>query len=89
MRQIDYLLRPALTSLTWTSINLDLYFTRANAGMADLNSYIDLLVDLKKERIDRYIDQIGESLLFDNAAAERCCFLSTLSVHFSLELLLA
>jgi len=38
--QIDGLLRPGLTSLTWTSINLDLYFDRVKSGVDELAAFV-------------------------------------------------
>jgi len=38
--QIDGLLRPGLTSLTWTSINLDRYFDMVKAGIDELAAFV-------------------------------------------------
>jgi len=38
--QIDGLLRPGLTSLTWTSINLDLYFDHVKSGIDELSTFV-------------------------------------------------
>jgi len=38
--QIDGLLRPGLTSLTWTSINLDRYFDHVKSGVDELSTFI-------------------------------------------------
>jgi len=38
--QIDGLLRPGLTSLTWTSINLDLYFEHVKSGIEELGAFV-------------------------------------------------
>jgi len=41
MLQIDGLLRPGLTSLTWTSINLDRYFDLVKSGIDELGAFVN------------------------------------------------
>ena len=41
MLQIDGLVRPGLTSLTWTSINLDRYFDLVKSGIDELVAFVN------------------------------------------------
>ena len=63
LADVDYRLRPGLTSLTWTSLNLDAYRMHVSTGIARLEELVRNVNDIVENRIERNLRAIARTLL--------------------------
>lgn len=67
VQDIDLRLRPALTSLTWSSINIDAFQSRIRSALASFNEIVNAVNDIISSRIERHLVAISKTLLVDIA----------------------
>ncbi|KAG7262553.1 hypothetical protein CRUP_029774 [Coryphaenoides rupestris] len=61
--KVDEAIQPGLTSLTWTSLNIDKYLDRINAALGDLELLMDRVNDLVEFRIDAVLQEMSATPL--------------------------
>ncbi|CAL8289381.1 unnamed protein product [Merluccius merluccius] len=61
--KVDEAILPGLTSLTWTSLNIDKYLSRINATLGDLELLMDRVNDLVEFRIDAVLQEMSATPL--------------------------
>ncbi|CAL8248584.1 unnamed protein product [Lota lota] len=61
--KVDEAILPGLTSLTWTSLNIDKYLSRINAALGDLELLMDRVNDLVEFRIDAVLQEMSATPL--------------------------
>lgn len=60
---VEYRLRPGLTTLTWTSLNLDAYRTHVRGGMARLEELVRNVNDIVENRVERNLRSVARAQL--------------------------
>ena len=58
-------LQPGMTTLTWTSMNIDGFLHSIQTGVANLAELVDKVHDLVNNRIDRNLKQVSNMVLVD------------------------
>ncbi|XP_030605717.1 dynein heavy chain 5, axonemal isoform X1 [Archocentrus centrarchus] len=61
--KVDEAIQPGLTSLSWTSLNIDKYLSRVDKALADLELLMDRVNDLVEFRIDAVLQEMSNSTL--------------------------
>ncbi|KAM9353790.1 dynein axonemal heavy chain 5 isoform 3-T3 [Symphorus nematophorus] len=61
--KVDEAIQPGLTSLNWTSLNIDKYLGRIDKALADLELLMDRVNDLVEFRIDAVLQEMSGSTL--------------------------
>ncbi|XP_041649230.1 dynein heavy chain 5, axonemal [Cheilinus undulatus] len=61
--KVDEAIQPGLTSLNWTSLNIDKYLCCIDKALADLELLMDRVNDLVEFRIDAVLQEMSESTL--------------------------
>ncbi|XP_028985303.1 dynein axonemal heavy chain 5 isoform X3 [Betta splendens] len=61
--KVDEAIQPGLTSLNWTSLNIDKYLIRIDKALADLELLMDRVNDLVEYRIDAVLQEMSASTL--------------------------
>lgn len=62
---LDRILQPGLTALTWTSLNLDDYINANNRQLFKLSELVDRLLDISECRIGSGVKKIAEMALIE------------------------
>ncbi|XP_023932850.1 dynein heavy chain 8, axonemal [Lingula anatina] len=65
LKKVDNAIRPGLTILTWTSLNLDQYFDHIQTSLRELRLLIKQISDIKDTHIDTPLLDISETMLCD------------------------
>ncbi|KAJ3091620.1 Dynein heavy chain 5, axonemal [Quaeritorhiza haematococci] len=63
--ELDRMLQPGLTALTWTSLNLDAYINQNLSQLAKLEELVDKLLDIVECRIEMGLHRISELALLE------------------------
>ncbi|XP_076594398.1 dynein axonemal heavy chain 5 isoform X1 [Chaetodon auriga] len=61
--KVDEAIQPGLTSLNWTSLNIDKYLCRIDKALVDLELLMDRVNDLVEFRIDAVLQEMSGSTL--------------------------
>ncbi|XP_050932031.1 dynein axonemal heavy chain 5 [Lates calcarifer] len=61
--KVDEAIQPGLTSLNWTSLNIDKYLSRIDKTLVDLELLMDRVNDLVEFRIDAVLQEMSGSTL--------------------------
>ncbi|XP_070823538.1 dynein axonemal heavy chain 5 isoform X4 [Chaetodon trifascialis] len=61
--KVDEAIQPGLTSLNWTSLNIDKYLCRIDKALVDLELLMDRVNDLVEFRIDAVLQEMSVSTL--------------------------
>nr|XP_046256822.1 dynein axonemal heavy chain 5 [Scatophagus argus] len=61
--KVDEAIQPGLTSLNWTSLNIDKYLSRIDKALVDLELLMDRVNDLVEFRIDAVLQEMSGSTL--------------------------
>ncbi|XP_027143184.1 dynein heavy chain 5, axonemal isoform X2 [Larimichthys crocea] len=61
--KVDDAIQPGLTSLNWTSLNIDKYLSRIDKALVDLELLMDRVNDLVEFRIDAVLQEMSGSTL--------------------------
>ncbi|XP_040900389.1 dynein heavy chain 5, axonemal isoform X3 [Toxotes jaculatrix] len=61
--KVDEAIQPGLTSLNWTSLNIDKYLSRIDKTLVDLELLMDRVNDLVEFRIDAVLQEMSSSTL--------------------------
>ncbi|XP_061572400.1 dynein axonemal heavy chain 5 [Cololabis saira] len=61
--KVDEVIQPGLTSLSWTSLNIDMYFSHIEKALVNLELLIDRVNDLVEFRIDAVLQEMSTSTL--------------------------
>ncbi|KAK2844297.1 hypothetical protein Q5P01_010956 [Channa striata] len=61
--KVDEAIQPGLTSLNWTSLNIEKYLSRIDKALVDLELLIDRVNDLVEFRIDAVLQEMSASTL--------------------------
>ncbi|XP_072165822.1 dynein axonemal heavy chain 8-like [Diadema setosum] len=64
-RKVDIAIQPGLTMLTWTSLNLEAYFSNMRAALTDLSLLIKQVNDIREARIDSGLSTIANTTLVE------------------------
>ncbi|CAB1334214.1 unnamed protein product [Coregonus sp. 'balchen'] len=62
--KVDEAILPGLTSLNWTSLNIDKYLSRINSALTDLELLMDRVNDLVEFRIDAVLQEMSGATLW-------------------------
>ena len=65
LADLDDALKPGLSSLTWTSTNIDAYLARAHAKMRQMELLVHKMCDLMQGRIDMNLRNASRVMLVD------------------------
>ncbi|XP_006824996.1 dynein axonemal heavy chain 8-like, partial [Saccoglossus kowalevskii] len=63
IKRIDIALNPALTLLSWTSLNLDSYFANVQSAMRELSLLNKRVNDIRETRIDSVLKEMSQTML--------------------------
>ncbi|TNN79750.1 Dynein heavy chain 5, axonemal [Liparis tanakae] len=61
--KVDEAIQPGLTSINWTSLNIDKYLSRIDKALVDLELLMDRVNDLVEFRIDAVLQEMSGSTL--------------------------
>ncbi|XP_056299693.1 dynein axonemal heavy chain 5 isoform X1 [Pseudoliparis swirei] len=61
--KVDEAIQPGLTSINWTSLNIDKYLSRIDKALVDLELLMDRVNDLMEFRIDAVLQEMSGSTL--------------------------
>uniref|UniRef100_A0A8C8C8Z2 Dynein, axonemal, heavy chain 5 n=1 Tax=Oncorhynchus tshawytscha TaxID=74940 RepID=A0A8C8C8Z2_ONCTS len=62
--KVDKAILPGLTSLNWTSLNIEKYLSRINSALTDLELLMDRVNDLVEFRIDAVLQEMSGATLW-------------------------
>ena len=85
-KDMEWKLRPGMTTLTWTSLNIDPYINHIQTGLQKLKELVSCVNDIVENRIETNLKIASRTLLVDlpeNASFTVSEFVSMQQVHIS------
>lgn len=64
-KDLEWKLRPGMTTLTWTSLNIDPYINHVHAGLKQLKELVTCINDIVENRIEKNLKIVSKTLLVD------------------------
>ena len=65
MEDLERKIQPGMSTLTWTSMNIDSYLERVHDGIQKLEELVNKINDIVENRIEANLREISKSLLVD------------------------
>lgn len=62
---MEWKLRPGMTTLTWTSLNIDPFINHVHAGLKKLQELVSCINDIIENRIEKNLKIVSKTLLVD------------------------
>jgi dynein heavy chain len=62
---MEWKLRPGMTTLTWTSLNIDPYINHLHSGLKKLQELVSCINDIIENRIEKNLKIVSKTLLVD------------------------
>ena len=62
---MEWKLRPGMTTLTWTSLNIDPFINHVHAGLKKLQELVCCINDIIENRIEKNLKIVSKTLLVD------------------------
>jgi dynein heavy chain len=62
---MEWKLRPGMTTLTWTSLNIDPFINHVHAGLKKLQELVSCINDIIENRIEKNLKIVSKALLVD------------------------
>jgi dynein heavy chain len=64
-KDMEWKLRPGMTTLTWTSLNIDPFINHVHAGLKKLQELVSCVNDITENRIEKNLKIVSKTLLVD------------------------
>ncbi|KAL3815567.1 hypothetical protein ACHAXA_000299 [Cyclostephanos tholiformis] len=64
-KDMEWKLRPGMTTLTWTSLNIDPYINHVNSGLKKLQELVSSINDIIENRVEKNLKVVSKTLLVD------------------------
>ena len=64
-KDMEWKLRPGMTTLTWTSLNIDPFINHVHAGLKKLEELVNCINDIIENRIEKGLKIVSKTLLVD------------------------
>ena len=64
-KDMEWKLRPGMTTLTWTSLNIDPYINHVHCGLKKLEELVGCINDIIENRIEKNLKIVSKTLLVD------------------------
>ena len=69
MDSVLHYLQPGVSTLNWSSMNIDAYLHQVHSANARLKEVVDCVKEVVSEDIEKKIEEIGRVILFDKKLA--------------------
>ena len=64
-KDMEWKLRPGMTTLTWTSLNIDPYINHVHSGLKKLQELVICINDIIENRVEKNLKIVSKTLLVD------------------------
>lgn len=64
-KDMEWKLRPGMTTLTWTSLNIDPYINHIHSGLEKLQELVTCINDIVENRVEKNLKIVSKTLLVD------------------------
>ena len=64
-KDMEWKLRPGMTTLTWTSLNIDPYINHVHSGLNKLQELVSCINDIIENRVEKNLKIVSKTLLVD------------------------
>jgi len=64
-KDMEWKLRPGMTTLTWTSLNIDPYINHVHSGLQKLQELVTCINDIIENRVEKNLKIVSKTLLVD------------------------
>ena len=64
-KDMEWKLRPGMTTLTWTSLNIDPYINHVYSGLKKLQELVSCINDIIENRVEKNLKVVSKTLLVD------------------------